>query len=310
MNRLLTAILSGAFLLIVGYSATHAAEPDAQPAAVAGKGYKLVWNDEFENLNSIDVNDTGKAGYKWYVNTGTFSAKVASCVTSPEASVVRIDNGGFPNWQLSSSYSPNVGLNLAGADGFYVEGRIRFSAHRDDQKTGWPAFWMNPTENTYGVAQWPGQVAGYINRVECDIMEYGLGDLNSYYATVHQWVGVSRWGVEPYVFNGEHFIVPYHNAEVPNNKWHTYGCLMVPSTKAPNGHGYIQFFLDNVATSVRVEWTGSDIGTPPPVAPHLYANFEHQHHVILLGTGKNWPMDVDWVRVWQVTSAAQATGSK
>jgi hypothetical protein len=134
-------------------------------------------------------------------------------------------------------------------------------------------------------------------------MEYGICSPNSYAATVHQWIGVSRWGIEPHASNDGHNIVPYRNAEIPNNKWHTYGCLAVPSTKTSNGHGSIQFYLDNVATSVRVEWTGSDIGTPPPSAPHIYANFEHQHHVILLGTGKNWPMDVDWVRVWQTTPA-------
>ena len=130
-------------------------------------------------------------------------------------------------------------------------------------------------------------------------MEYGGGKPETYGATVHQWLGVSRWGIEPHVCNEGKNIVSYGNAEIPNNTWHTYGCLTVPSTKSSNGKGFIQFYLDNIVTSVRVEWTGSDIGTPPPSAAKMFANFEHQHHTILLGTGKNWPMDVDWVRVWQ-----------
>ena len=127
MKQLITVLLFGTFLSIEGFSAL-AAEPESQPAAMANKGYRLVWSDEFESLKSIDIENTGKAGYKWYVNSGTFSEKIASSVSNPEASVVRIDHGGFPNWQLSSSYSATVGLNIAGAEGFYVEGRIRFPA--------------------------------------------------------------------------------------------------------------------------------------------------------------------------------------
>ena len=128
----------------------QATKPETQPAAIVGKGYRLVWNDEFESLKSIDFHNTGKTGYRWYVNTGTFSEKIVSSVTIPEASVVRINHGGFPNWQLSSSYSLDVGLNMAGVEGFYVEGRIRFPAKRGDLSTGWPAFWLNPSENNYG----------------------------------------------------------------------------------------------------------------------------------------------------------------
>lgn len=301
MNRLFQTLLVAIFL-VAGFCIAQAAEEVAEPSAVAGRGYHRVWSDECNTLDSVDIKNTGKSGYRWYVNMGTFSAGIPASISQPEPSVMRLDHGGFPNWQLSSSYSADVGLNLSGAEGFYVEGRIRFPAKQGNLKTGWPAFWLNPTENNYGVAQWPGQAPGYINRVECDIMEYGLTDPKTYVATVHQWLGVSRWGIEPHVSNVGKNLVPYDKSETPNNQWHTYGCLAVPSTKSPDGHGYIQFYLDNTKTSARVEWVGPDIGTPPPVAPHVYANFEHQHHVILLGTGKDWPMDVDWVRVWQPTA--------
>jgi hypothetical protein len=307
MNRSIATWLGMSFLLVECCVAL-AEDKVAEPAAVVGKGYRLVWNDEFDNLDSVDIKNTGKPGFKWYVNMGTFSAKIDASVSSPEPSVMRLDHGGFPNWQLSSSYSSTMGLNLAGAEGFYVESRIRFAAKKGDLKTGWPAFWLNPAENNYGVAQWPGQTPGFINRVECDIMEYGLVDLKTYVATIHQWLGVSRWGIEPHVSNDGKNVVPFANSELPNNRWHTYGCLTVPSTKSPDGHGFIQFYLDNVATPVRVEWVGPEIGTPPPKAPHIYANFEHQHHVILLGTGKEWPMDVDWVRVWQLKPTAKTGG--
>lgn len=282
-----------------------AVEKVVEPTAVADKGYRLVWNDEFDDLNTVDSKNTGEPGRKWYVNTGTFLTTIESSISSPEPSVIRIDKGGFPNWQLSSSFSANVGLNLDGAEGFYVEGRIRFPAKRGEWKDGFPAFWLNPTENTYGVAQWPGQEPGYINRVECDIMEYAPGDMETYFATIHQWIGVSRWGIEPHVSTQGSNVVRYVDG-APNNRWHTYGCLAVPSTKSSDGNGYIQFYLDNVATPLRVQWAGPDIGTPPPAPPHVYANFEHQHHVILLGTGKDWPMDVDWVRVWQVAPETEA----
>ncbi len=299
MNRLIAAQLA-VLCAILWCSVARADDNAAEPAAVAGKGYRLVWNDEFDGLGTVDLKNTGAPGYRWYVNTGVFSAEVESCVTAPEPSVIRIDKGGFPNWQLSSSFSPEVGLNLDGAQGFYIEGRIRFPAkNQGPGPEGFPAFWLNPTENTYGVAQWPGQEPGYINRVECDIMEYAPGDMGTYFATIHQWIGVSRWGLDPHLSNMGQNVVRYPDG-VPNNRWHTYGVLTIPSTKSPDGRGSIQYYLDNVATPIRIEWIGPDIGTPPPKPPHVYANFEHQHHVILLGTGKDWPMDVDWVRVWQV----------
>jgi len=281
------------------------------PPAIAGLGYSLVWDDEFnDGLNSIDLNNTGAAGYKWYVQIAELGTSPASDFTNLEPSGLRILTGGNANAQLQSSYSMNVGENIAGSDGFYIESRIRYPT-QTDLSEGWPAFWLRAAEQCYGTAQWPTQTAGYENFTEIDIMEYDVtyAGLNTYGGAVLNWYGI--WnptngyqdvrGTNPTVIN-------YPDGNNPDKIWHTYGCLVVPSTQTTNGLGYIQMFIDNVATADISYWTSpTNLGTPPPSGTHIYSTIESQHHPIVLGTGINWPMDVDWVRVWQPVGMTDAS---
>jgi beta-glucanase (GH16 family) len=62
--------------------------------------------------------------------------------------------------------------------------------------------------------------------------------------------------------------------------FHTYGCLWTPDK-------VVWYFDNKPVTTVS---TGP--GTP-------FTAIEKEHMFIMLGTGRNWPMDVDYVHVWQ-----------
>jgi hypothetical protein len=90
-------------------------------------------------------------------------------------------------------------------------------------------------------------------------------------ATMHQWpANASSAG----------------NTQHTDNNWHTYGCLW---TTTGTGTGEVKFYLDGVQVDNTVE-TGTN---------QTQFSLEEMDQFIILGTGKNWNMNVDWVRVWQ-----------
>ncbi|HTR40411.1 MAG TPA: autotransporter-associated beta strand repeat-containing protein [Pseudomonadales bacterium] len=277
------------------------------PPPIAGMGFSLAWNDEFDNgLKSIDLGNTQTNGYKWYVQPPFTGGPVSSSeFTNPQPSVVRILGSGPNNGgeQLVSSVSMNVGYNVADSAGFYVEGRIRFLTSSFDTTYAWPAFWLRGTEGITGTAApWPGTTNGWQNSVEIDIMEYYGG--TSYGSALHNW-----YGFGPFTDTGATTTWPFNSyGSNPSNVWHTYGCLMIPSWQTTNGMGYAEMFLDNVfVTKYSVSWlnptnlyTSNPNATNAPTGGNVLSTTELWHHIIAVGTAAtNCPIDVDWVRVWQ-----------
>jgi beta-glucanase (GH16 family) len=109
---------------------------------------------------------------------------------------------------------------------------------------------------------------------ELDFFEYWVGDgFAGYLTTVHQTSGTSKGQQNP---NN----VPTVPAGTNYGDWHIFGCLWTPNE--------VRWYLDNnLVTTVE---TGP--GTP-------YTAVEQQKMFLILGTGVNWPMYVDYVHVWQ-----------
>jgi autotransporter-associated beta strand protein len=277
------------------------------PPPIAGWGYCLAWNDEFDaGLKSIDLNNTQVSGYKWYVQAPGYSPVPASYFTNPAPSVLRIlgANHNGAGEQLVSSIFMNTGFNLADSAGFYLEGRIRLLSTVYVPANSWPAFWLRGSEVALAgtAAPWPGTTNGWMNSVEIDLMEYYGG--TSYGSALHDW-----YGFGPFSDNNAHTLWSANSyGGYPTNVWHTYGCLVVPSWQTTNGMGYVKMFLDNVFVSgFTVTWqnptnlyTNNPNATPTPAGSNIYSTSELWHHIISIGTATiNSPIDVDWVRVWQ-----------
>ena len=277
------------------------------PPPIAGWGYCLAWNDEFDaGLKSLDLNNTQASGYKWYVQAQDYSPVPASYFTNPAPSVLRIlgSDQNSVGEQLVSAVSMHTGFNLADSAGFYFEGRIRLLSTVYVQANGWPAFWLRCSELSFpgSASPWPGTTSGWMNSVELDLMEYYGG--TSYGSALHNW-----YGFGPFSDNNAHTLWSGNSyGGYPTNVWHTYGCLMVPGWQTTNGMGYMKMFLDNAfATGFTVTWqnptnlyTNNPNATPTPAGGNLYSASELWHRIISIGTATiNSPIDVDWVRVWQ-----------
>ena len=68
--------------------------------------------------------------------------------------------------------------------------------------------------------------------------------------------------------------------------WHTYACLW---TSTGTGTGQVKFYYD-----------GSQVdGTVDSGTGQQQFSLEGLSQFLVLGSGKSWSMNVDWVRVWQ-----------
>ena len=90
------------------------------------------------------------------------------------------------------------------------------------------------------------------------------------------------------------------------SQWHTYGCLWTTEK--------IEWYIDGKLT-IRYYWGATrdqlapndprqdpvtQAGGPSPISNPL-AIFDSETAMdVILGTGKTWPMEVDWVRIWQL----------
>jgi hypothetical protein len=196
----LANILSGAFNTphtTSGFAVNENAVTAFNPSNPAASGYALVFDDEFNSPNTIDINNTEAPGYNWY--PGNFFG------SATPASMIQVANGALT--LLSSNNNISLGLSTAGpannADGFvgqafgggaYYEARVKFNpANVNPSTTNWPSFWAYAIEvllnNSRWNAQWPGQAAGYNHFVEDDFFEYDLGTTGAYNGAIHDWYG-------------------------------------------------------------------------------------------------------------------------
>jgi beta-glucanase (GH16 family) len=251
------------FALLTATAAMAQAPP---PQAVAAGYTHLAFHDEFNSPDTVSPNGTGN--YNWY-RTSFYSPSL----TLPSWAY-SIQDGFLTIYSDASGFSD--GLQTAAPENTvqawqhgYFEASILFCQYCSDGGT-WPAFWSS------SIAEVTGQVAEGTPYAELDFMEYYTQSRKSTYETnVHQFIeGDSGSNVQnandiPKIPPGTNF-----------GTWHTYGCLWTPNQ--------VQWYFDNkLVTTVA---TGP--GTP-------FTALEQSKMFLILGTGQWWPMNVDYVRVYQ-----------
>ncbi len=255
------------FLLLLALSAVPFADAQKPPSQAVTSGYThLVFDDEFNSPDTVSPDGTGN--YNWY-RTNFYNPSL----TLP-ASGYSIQDGYLAIYTDTSGYSN--GLQTADPQNTvqawqhgYFEARILFCQYCSDG-TGWPAFWSSSIEFV------TGQVPVNNPYAELDFMEYYTqGGRSTYETNVHQVIDstpstqVQNVNDKPKIPLGTNF-----------STWHTYGCLWTPNQ--------VQWYFDNkLVTTVA---TGP--GTP-------FTALEQSKMFLILGTGKWWPMYVDYVHVWQ-----------
>lgn len=258
----------------------------AVPSPAAEAGYNtLTFDDEFDSLKTIDVNATKRQGYNWYTDLPFGGGRTLPPAYSISDGVLTVTSTSWTaNWALSS-FSPggNVGHSFQFG---YFEARMRFDPALGSKSEGWPAFWSLSAGHaaTDDQTHW----------AELDFFEAYTGGHGAYnggfVGTVHDWAKGST--------------VHYQNSNnwqsrpgVDYSQWHVYGCLWEP--------GRVTWYFDGaplITQSYSVD------GTPDPPAKASLAIQRGVFHILdsevggmalILGSSPGWPMQVDYVRVWQ-----------
>lgn len=245
-------------------SACFQVHAQTSPSQASASGYKhLAFDDEFTSSKTVSPDGTGN--YNWYRTNMFGSASLASSQYSIQNGylTIKTDASGYSYGLATVSPQNTVQTWQHG----YFEARIRFCS-TCGHGAGWPSFWSTSIEHA------TGQIPEQNPSAELDIFEYYVaGKTHAYLTTVHQTQGDNK-GLQ----NANN--VPAMSKTENYATWHVYGCLWTTNE--------VRWYFDNkLITSVK---TGP--GTQ-------FTALEQSRMFLILGAGYQWPMDVDYVRVWK-----------
>lgn len=284
-----------------------------QPPIAAANGFNTntVW-DDFNDLSTIDVNNTLRPGYNWYMaNTmipqdssdGTQAAGViqAPSSVSVNASVLKFNpSASSGGWLARTGYTGNtlpryVGSPIA-ASGGYFECKMAF----DGSLSGggsfpiqyWPAFWMIDIQ--LGLAINDNTNAGFTFPLpELDFMEN--------HDPTHFWWATNDWTSHTALATNTNANQISNMGSPDFASMNTYGTLWLKQSQN-SGAGLIQRYF-NGQHLAGADVTYSSSTTSPQASggfTGVYSDYDTSAGYNLeIGSGHNWPIYVDYVQVWQ-----------
>ena len=164
--------------VLISLACTGVQKPIAtpKPNRVLEKEYTFektpIWSDEFTNSAGLDLS-------KWGFDLGGNGWGNGELQYYTEGKNLHLDNGMLTirakKENLGSNNYTSTRITTKGK-GDWLYGRFEMKAIVPTGRGTWPAFWMLPTDNEYGI--WP-------NSGEIDIMEHVGYDPNRIHSTVH-----------------------------------------------------------------------------------------------------------------------------
>ena len=307
----LPSVTESALLTQADTNPIPATVADIPAAAKAAGMTKLAFADEFDSYDTIDFSGEGKAGYNWYVDRPYKGVTL----TKDE---IKIKDGVMtfaPKTCPSSIGLPT--FSAKGKTGYtmhfgYAEARIRFntetiSLRSETGRNGWPSFWGVSVVDVVG-EQWDR--VGELDILEAHQMEADNPHSDVIYTgTLHDHVKLED-GSQQIATNVLNATGAMGIHDVLDSEWHTYAALWT--------EGYIAWYLDGMLMhSVRFSegecpthyyrdiedpllWNeDSDPSLKGLTWPGAQTIMNVDHMVLFLGAHETWPIDVDWVRVWE-----------
>lgn len=274
------------------------------PAPALSAGFnRLVFNDDF-TTNSVARSAGASDNYNWYwCYSGIQSIADFSIDFGPGAGATAGANGVLTINKCGNTYNAALQTIPQNANGSpvqpgcwkhaYFEARIQFSPTvlgAGGPSGGWPSWWSNAVE---GQAPVDGNITA-----ECDFMEYypngPAGSTGSVLSTMHNWRNSATGSNVTDLFNSNGTSKAQASQQPSDGAWHVYGCLWTGNGTT----GTVKFFYDNqlVAHDNGVTSYALDAGGVPSAA---FTAMEGNNMAMFLGTATGWPINVDWVRVWQ-----------
>ncbi len=246
---------------------------------------RLTFEDDFDSIDTIDVNNTGEEGYKWYVQRVYAAPPLEPDDYKVENSILTLCEK-VPTYNFGLvSLHPKTQVGYAFFKGV-LEFRFRIPRPRKNDKEagedGIPAVWSFPPEKLSNAAkEW----------VEPDWLEY-WGD-GFWTTTIHHSRREKPDGPVDY------WISNYNHAgpkSLEDGEWHTMTCLW--------DDGIIESYVDG-EPCVRVSYAPKELF---PAEPWLhngesrgdeYQPLERDPQALILSGSWCNPMELDWIRVWQ-----------
>ncbi|MBO5670057.1 MAG: family 16 glycosylhydrolase [Clostridia bacterium] len=281
-------------------------------AAKAAGMTTLVFEDDFDSMDTIDINATHEAGYKWYPDA--YGCRLTSDYIYQKDSYIHM-GGPQPKAYGLVTYSRERDEGYLATCGCYLECRMR-AAMPIGEYGGIPAFW------TMGVADFMGRPWEHVG--ELDVVElfvtknkqdedqkYFAGTLHDHYLT-----GNVREDGRPEKKTGTNMVNACGYLDqfpFTDDDWHTYGALWET--------GRITWYRDGVKMH-SIEYSADalpecfyrDDPTPLPPAETVWPNntalkdrrwvgahtiMDTDKEVVFLTSRETYSMDVDWVRIWR-----------
>ena len=262
------------------------------PNHPSAAGFSLIFDDEFNDGRTIDVNNTQKDGYKWYVKGMWFpstSPSMYAILPSYRGANGVLEISDAPvsmSWNFSTTFFDDSapegyrGTVFLPGKGIYYEARIACADLAHIGKNGWAGFWsgtmpvssrprnMNPPPWGMSVENmpmpgWPGKW----ETIENDIMEYNpsWGHPRQFDSTLHDWSSAKSGNI------GNFNSLVCTPAGTDYTQWHTYGQLWIPATTENGWHGYRQAYFDGRPYQAMC-WIGNQISeTSQPRGSYLFS---------------------------------------
>lgn len=310
-----TFALTAATVLINSIAAPSAtAGPVPAPAAQAG--YNLNSFSSDFTKSSFDVDDSKNRGFSWYFwDLFGYQADPKGVQLNPDGSVTLDGDSSGASGQIVSAVqyrATNSFVGTAFGGGAYIEAELKFdpqAVNKAANKHFWPAFWGLPMEGNLiaGAAQWKGQPNGYMHAVETDFMEAFPNQPapNRYGGSMHDWYGIMNETCGHGLCQvGMPYSMGMRVTPIGTDftQFHRYGFLWIPATA--QARGYAKFYFDGEQVGAPQEWDKFQDQAPDPVnKPWAFGVLDQQHMFLILGTGKNQPMTVRSVNVWQSSTS-------
>ena len=276
------------------------------PAAAEAAGMtKLVFADDFDSYDTIDMSGEGKPGYNWYADRpyGASTLTKEDLVIKDSVVTIRPERSdaavGLPSYSRKgkTGFTYNKG---------YAEARMRFPVSGVGEiKNSWPAFWG------LGVDDVAGRPWNHIG--ELDILEavcaQQIDNAVIYTGTLHDHNRLEST-TSKLCTNSINATGYKDQFDVLDDDWHTYAALwdenyvawyldnkLMHSARYTEGELPQYYYRDDPTPLPRIEEVYPNYGRPAWPGAHTIMNTDNL--ALFVSGQRNWPVEVDWVRVWQ-----------
>ncbi|PSO25976.1 hypothetical protein [Bradyrhizobium sp. MOS002] len=281
-------------------------------------GYALVFSDDFSDPSTVDLRNTGRPGYKWYMDDFYWGHPTLPEALSFDSEGITIRDNISTATGTGREKTQLVGQGWSG--GAYFEAMLWFDPDKVFvENRSWPAFYGLSWQVASKTDQAPGRPAGYQHFAEIDFMEYGFwnhrsdqgllkllwrGDSAKYHyfwQIMHDWYGIkgvtcpdSSWcGISNNAGSALMRVTDIRG-------WHRYGARWSVGSAARKS--FVQAYYDGAPIGEPVFWTAysspEDVPTPP-TGDSVYSITDFTKFIIVLQANEQAPMSVKYVKVWQ-----------